>query len=317
LGGPELKPFVVYNPAAGGGRTGREWPHIAALLTGRLGPVDHAASRRAGEIPALVRAALSEGPRLIVAVGGDGTMSDAIDGMFDAGRPVAEGASFGFVSTGTGGDFRRSFGWAGGVEGDVARLATGMTRTIDLGLLGFTNERRETAIRHFHNIASFGVSGSTARAASEATHARLLGAKGLFLFKTVTTLLAYRFQTVRLQVDNHFDETIPIALVAIANGAWFGGGMNVAPQADPSDGLFDVVIVRGDTKLQLIRSLNRLYDGSHTTHPAVRILRGQRVRAAAVDEAASEPVLIETDGEVPGRLPASFELLPGALTLRG
>jgi YegS/Rv2252/BmrU family lipid kinase len=312
-----MNPFVVYNPAAGGGRTGKERPRIAGLLTRRLGPIDYAASRRKGDIAGLVRTALAEGPRLIVAVGGDGTASEAIGGMFDGEKPLVREVSFGFVSTGTGGDFRRSFGWGGVIEGDIARLATGATHTIDLGLLRFTNERGEASTQYFHNIASFGVSGSTARAATEATYARILGPKGLFLFKTVTTLLAYRFQTVRLQVDNHFDETIPIALVAIANGAWFGGGMNVAPQADPSDGLFDVVIVRGDTKLQLIRSLNRLYDGSHTTHPAVRILRGQRVRAAAVDEAASGPVLIETDGEVPGRLPASFELLPGALTLRG
>jgi YegS/Rv2252/BmrU family lipid kinase len=312
-----MKPFVVYNPAAGGGRTGREWPQIAALIVDRLGPIDSAASRRPGEIPGLVRASLAEGPRLVIAIGGDGTMSEAIDGMFDAGKPVSPGATFGFVSTGTGGDFRRSFGWTGAIEGDVARIATGITRTIDLGLLRFTGGGGQASVRHFHNIASFGVSGATARAATEATHARMLGPKGLFLFKTVTTLLAYRFQTVRLQVDNHFDETIPIALVAVANGAWFGGGMNVAPEADPSDGLFDIVIVRGDTKLQLIRSLNRLYDGSHTTHPAVRILRGQRVRAVATEEAATGPVLIETDGEAPGRLPASFELLPGALTLRG
>jgi diacylglycerol kinase family enzyme len=312
-----MKPFVVYNPAAGAGRTGREWPSIAELLGSAIGPFEGAASAAAGDLPGLVRAALSGGPRLIVAVGGDGTISEAIDGMFHDGRPVAEGADFGFVSTGTGGDFRRTFGWSGGIEADVARLAGGAVRVIDLGRLSYVDDGGRSATRHFHNIASFGVSGSTAKAAQSATHARMLGPKGLFLLKTVTTLIAYRFQRVRIMIDNHFDETLPIALVAVANGAWFGGGMNIAPGADPSDSLFEIVIVRGDTKLQLIASLNRLYDGSHVTHPAVRVLRGQRVRAVPVDETVTGPVLLEVDGEAPGRLPASFEVLPGALALRG
>jgi YegS/Rv2252/BmrU family lipid kinase len=312
-----MKPLVVYNPAAGGGATARMWPAIAEGLNGAIGPFEAAASAGIGHAASLVRSALGDGPRLVVAVGGDGTASEAIDGILADGARSAGKPMFGFVATGTGRDFRRSFGWDGGYEADIARIRSGRSRAIDLGRLTHRGEAGRTAVRHFNNVASFGLSGRLVKSVNASSLRSFLRPKQLFKVKSVTTLLGYRFQRVRLEIDDTVNEIMDIAVVAVANGRFFGGGMMIAPDADPADGLLDVIVIRGYGKAQLIRSLNCLYDGSHLTHPAVVAYRGRRIRATPLDEDGTGPVLIDADGEQPGSLPASFEILPGALTLRG
>jgi YegS/Rv2252/BmrU family lipid kinase len=306
-----MKPFVVHNPSAGGGRTGRLWPEIAARLERAIGPFEAAATGRPGEATTLVASALAAGPRLVVAIGGDGTVSEAIDGLAGSGR----GAPFGFVSTGTGRDFRRSFGWSGDWRDDIDRLASDGRRQVDLGRLEFTRSDGAAAQRHFNNVSSFGLSGEIVAAVNGARLSRCLGPKQLFKFKSVTSLLTYRYRRVRIEIDNSVDETLDMAVVAIANGRYFGGGMMVAPMAAIDDGLLEVVVVRGHGKLGLIRSFNLLYAGAHLSHPAISLFRGRRIRATPADAGDPRPILIDADGEQPGRLPATFEILPGALTL--
>ena len=309
--GETPRPLVVCNPAAGGGRSGRDWPAIAAALESGIGPFETAMSTAPREIPGMVRRALEPGPRLVIAVGGDGTTSDVVNGVIGPDGRMADGAAIGIVPTGTGRDLPRSLGWSSDVRDAVARIASGRTRVIDAGRLTSGNH-----VRHFCNIASCGISAAIAEAATNATLARRLGPKKLFLLKTVTTLATYRFRHVRIEIDGSLDRSLDIALVALANGGWFGGGMKVAPGADLTDGLFDIVVVRGDTKLQLIGNLARIYDGSHLAHRAVEVLRGRRVTLTPGDE-SGRPVFIEADGEPAGHLPASFEILPRALVLRG
>jgi YegS/Rv2252/BmrU family lipid kinase len=304
-------PLVVCNPAAGGGRSGRDWPAIAAALESAIGPFETATSAAPREIPGLVRRALATGPRLVIAVGGDGTTSDVVNGVIGPDGRMADGVAIGIVPTGTGRDLPRSLGWSGDIREAVARIASGHTRGIDAGRLTSGNH-----VRHFCNIASCGISAAIAEAATNATLARRLGPRKLFLLKTVTTLAAYRFQRVHIEIDGAAGRSLDIALVALANGGWFGGGMKVAPGADLADGLFDIVVIRGDTRLQLLGNLRSIYDGSHLAHRAVEVLRGRRVTLRPEDD-SGRPVFIEADGEPAGRLPASFEILPKALVLRG
>ena len=121
---------------------------------------------------------------------------------------------------------------------------------------------------------------------------------------------------MRVIVDGEYDEIAPISTVAVANGQYFGGGMHVAPSAAIDDGYFDVVIMGGAPKRQLLADMKLIYTGEHVDNPHVRVLRGRKVVAAPVAETRGRPVLIETDGESAGRLPATFEILPRALNLR-
>jgi diacylglycerol kinase family enzyme len=140
--------------------------------------------------------------------------------------------------------------------------------------------------------------------------------KALFLWHTVRTLLSYRFQEVTVSVDEAEPVAARMALVAVANGPRFGGGMLVAPDARPDDGLLDIVMLAGIGKFRLLRDIGQVYRGAHRNHPAVTILRGRKV-AVLPGEGERAPVLLDIDGESPGRLPATFEILPGALTLAG
>ena len=146
--------------------------------------------------------------------------------------------------------------------------------------------------------------------------AKLFGGPFAFAFHSALGIVGYRGRTVRLIVDDVFDEIATISTVAVANGRYFGGGMQVAPNAKPDDGLFDVVVIRNAKKAQMLADMKLIYTGEHLGNPNVRVIRGRKIVAAPVEENGGRPVLIETDGEGIGQLPATFEILPRALNVR-
>jgi len=308
--------FVVVNPRSGGGRTKREWTNIERALAGAFPQMDIAFTRNRGEATALVRAALNEGHSEIIAVGGDGTINEAINGMFDETGPLSADAVFGFVTSGTGGDFRKTFSIEQGYEAGVARLKDATPHRVDIGRLSCITKTGEPVVRYFINIASFGMSGMIVDSVNRARIAKLFGGSFAFAFHSLMGMLRYRDRAVRIRIDGTFDEITSISTVAVANGQYFGGGMKVAPNAKPNDGAFDVIIMGGGPKSKAAADLKLIYTGEHLNNPAVRAQRGQKIVAVPVAETRGRPVLIEVDGENAGRLPATFEILPKALYLR-
>jgi diacylglycerol kinase (ATP) len=308
--------FVVVNPHSGGGRTRRDWKEIERNLRAAYPLMSVVATRKRGDATALVRAALREGHHEIVAVGGDGTINEAVNGFFDADGPIAPDAVFGFVTSGTGGDFRKTFGIAAGHAAAIARLKTAPVKPVDIGRLSCLSRRGEPVVRYFINIGSFGLSGAVVDSVNRARIAKLFGGSFAFAVHSLAALMRYGERTVRIRVDGDYDEIASISTVAVANGQFFGGGMRVAPNARPDDGLFDVIIMGGTKKSRAMADMKQIYTGDHLKNPAVRALRGARVVAVPVAETRGRPVLIEVDGESAGRLPATFEILPRALNLR-
>lgn len=311
-----MRAFVVVNPHSANGRTARDWPAIERTLRDFYSQlvVVHTEKRR--EATGYVRNALQEGHGEIIAVGGDGTINEAVNGFFDEEGPVAPDAVFSFITSGTGGDFRKTFGIAPDWAAAVARLKEASAVAVDVGRVSCLSERGTPRVRHFINIGSFGLSGAVVDSVNRARIAKLFGGQFAFAFHSALDMLTYRERAVRIRVDNAFDEITAISTVAIANGQYFGGGMRVAPDANPNDGLFDVVLMGSAPRRQAMAELKLLYTGEHVDRPHVRVLRGRRVVAAPVAETKGRPVLIELDGENAGRLPATFEILPGALQLR-
>jgi len=308
--------FIVVNPSSGGGRTARDWPDIERALKAAYPHMTLAVTRGRGDATSLVRNALSEGHHEIVAVGGDGTINEAVNGFFDADGAVISDAVFGFITSGTGGDFRKTFGLEPGYAAAIARLKQAPVHRIDLGKLSCLTLDGKPTVRYFANIASFGLSGAVVNAVNRARFAKLLGGQFAFAFHSALALLTYRDRTVRIRVDGTFDEIASISTVAVANGQFFGGGMHVAPQAIPDDGLFDVIVMGGQPRSRALADMKQIYTGEHLKNPAVRALRGRKIIAVPVAETGGKAVLIEVDGECAGRLPATFELLPKALNLR-
>jgi diacylglycerol kinase (ATP) len=308
--------FVVVNPHAAGGRTGREWPGVEAALRAAYPDMTAVFTDARGQATALVRQALEKGCVEIVAVGGDGTINEAVNGFFDAERTIAPDAVLGFVTSGTGGDFRKTFGVPPGHAAAIARLKEAPVARVDVGRVTCQSSRGEAVVRYFANIASFGLSGAIADAVNRARIAKLLGGQFAFAFHSALAMLSHRDRAVRIRIDGHPDDLATISTVAIANGRFFGGGMHVAPQARPDDGLFDVVILGGAPAVEALRILRLVYSGEHLQNPHVRCMRARTVVAEPDPATRARPVLIEVDGESAGQLPATFNIVPRALNLR-
>ncbi|MBL6852514.1 MAG: diacylglycerol kinase family lipid kinase [Alphaproteobacteria bacterium] len=311
-----MSAFVVVNPRSGNGRTGREWKAISRRLASVYPQMSVGFTTGRGQAMSLVRGALREGFDEIVAVGGDGTINEAVNGMFVPDGPLEPDAVFAFVTSGTGGDFRKSFGIEAGWSAAIDRLKRATVRQIDVGRVQCLSGNGRPTMRHFINIASFGLSGMVIDSVNRASISKMFGGSFAFAFHSVSAMLRYKNTPVRIMVDNKDDEIATISVVAVANGQFFGGGMKVAPDAALDDGLFDVVVMGGAPAGQSLSKMNLIYTGDHIKEAHVRVVRGKHVVVAPVAETAGRPVLVETDGEFAGRLPASFEILPRALNLR-
>ena len=303
-----MKTLVIVNPNSSNGKTGRKWADIREGLQNAVGDFDERFTAGPDNATSIVRDALRDGCERIVVVGGDGTNNEVVNGFFDGDEPINPEAVLGFVPRGTGGDLRKTLGIGSKLTDCLPVLERNNTRTVDLGRTRFEDNTGEQTNRYFINIASFGIGGLVDKKVNESSKA--LGGKASFFIGTFKAMLAYRNKPIRLKVDDHFDETVVVNNIAVANGQYFGGGMWVAPEASPDDGLFDLVILGDFNALDLILQGSTIYKGTHIESPKVRTLRGRHVEASCSDQ-----VLIDMDGEQPGRLPITLDVVPKAIKL--
>jgi YegS/Rv2252/BmrU family lipid kinase len=301
--------LVIANPRSRNGATGRRWRDLERRIRDALGPFEAESTRCPRDAERLAREGARAGVERMLVAGGDGTLSEVVTGLVSAG--LADRVSVGVLPLGTGGDFRRTLGLPRDLDGALARIASGRERMVDAGRARFADAAGASREACFVNVASFGISALVDEIVNRTTKA--LGGTASFLIGAVRAILAYECGDVRLRVDGALVHEGPIVLATAANGRYFGGGMQVAPQARPDDGLLDVVVLSQLPKLALLARLPLVYRGAHLRDPAVRIHRGRVVAA----EAAPGRVGLELDGEPLGCLPATFELLPGALRLLG
>jgi YegS/Rv2252/BmrU family lipid kinase len=312
-----MKTLAVINPRSAGGRTGRDAEQIARRLAEISGPLTVALTSGPLDAARITTRALLEGFERIVAVGGDGTINEVVNGFFHEGEVINPEAELSLLNMGTGGDFRKTFEMGAGLEPSLQRIAEGVARRIDVGCLSFVTPEGQSGKRYFANIASFGLSGEVVDRVNRARLLKRMTGQFAYTWGSLSALMSFRPRPVRLKVDDVFDEVIEISTCAVCNGQFFGGGMRVAPDATPDDGLFDVIIMRAAPLRQTLASMNDIYTGAHVNNPNVRVVRGRSVIATPVAATQGAPVHIEADGESPGRLPAMFEVLPRAITFRG
>jgi YegS/Rv2252/BmrU family lipid kinase len=212
------------------------------------------------------------------------------------------------IPRGTGWDFVRTYGIPRRFDDAVAVARDGYARAIDLGRAHYRSWDGSEADSYFANIASAGMSGAIAKRANEASKA--LGGKASYLWATLTVFARWRNDEVRVAVDGE-TRTGRMHDVVVANGRFFGGGMMICPEAEPDDGLLDVLLIGDLTKRDLLLTLPKTYRGGHLPHPKAELLRG-----ATVQVNAREPLPVELDGEQPGTTPARFDIVPQALRLR-
>jgi len=260
-------------------------------------------SERPGHLSELARQAVREGATRLMVVGGDGSVQEVANGVAGA-----EGVELALLPRGTGWDFSRTFGIPRDLESAVDVALHGDVREIDAGLVTYRTWAGEERQAYFVNVASAGISGAIAQRANETSKA--LGGKVSYYWATVAVFVRWRTGEMRISVDDDVREARMID-VLVANGRFLAGGMMMLPEAEPDDGLFDVLVIGDVTKRDLAFTLPKTYRGKHLPHPRLEVLRGRVVRVAA-----DEPLPIQLDGEQPGTTPARFEIVPGALRLR-
>ncbi|MGB2951855.1 MAG: diacylglycerol kinase family protein [Gaiellaceae bacterium] len=294
--------FLV-NPAAENGAVGRRWPELAqrAAKLGLTG--DALLSERPGHLTELARSVAADGASLLVAVGGDGTVNEVVNGI-----EGASGIELAVLPNGTGWDFVRTYEIPRRFEDAVAVARDGAVRTIDLGRAFYRARDGSAAETYFANIASAGMSGAIAERANRTTKA--LGARLSYLWATFAVFSRWRNCDVTVTVDGK-THSGPMHDVVVANGRYFGGGMMICPEARPDDALFDVLLIGDLTKRDLMLTLPKTYRGKHLPHPKAELLSG-----AEVTVEAERPLPVQLDGEQPGTTPARFAVVPGALRLR-
>ncbi|BDG07096.1 diacylglycerol/lipid kinase family protein [Anaeromyxobacter paludicola] len=301
-----MKPYLIVNPASAGGRTGRHFDRIARAVRRELGDFECAFTKARGDGRNLAVEAVRAGGELVVAVGGDGTASEVIDGLLAGDGP----ATFGYIPRGTGGDLRRTLGWPDDPAGAARVIAAGRSRVCDLGLVELTRPDGSLERRHFANVAGFGISGRVV--ARMERRSGLLPGRLAFMLASARALAGWQDQPVRWRADGGPWREDRVTALSICNGRYFGGGMMVAPEARMDDGLFDVTVWKGLGLGDFALKKSMLYDGTHVRLPNTTRLRARSVEAEPLEGAE---VLLDVDGEQPGRLPARFTILPGALRI--
>lgn len=300
------KPMVlVFNPAAGRRRASKVLGVLEEHLRARDLDYEIEATAAPGDATRITRRCLEAGTRLVVAVGGDGTLNEVVNGMIEDDSAVAPGAAVGVVPAGRSSDFIRTFGIPRMPGHATAHLDGDTSFPIDIGKVTFA--RGEAfATRYFANIAEAGMGALVARRA--AGMPSILGPTSYFFaFWSVLGT----FQPAEVKVDL-MDRTYegPALNVVVANGQFFGGGMKVAPRAAPTDGVLDIQI-QATTKREAVALLPRVYKGEHVPHEHIK--ESKRVKVSVT---AEPPLPVEADGEVLGHTPATFEVLKNAISLK-
>lgn len=304
-----MKTFFVVNPKSANGQTGKRWAEMSAKLGAALGELGHSFTERPMHAAELARKAIDDGYQCIVAVGGDGTVNEVVNGFFRDGRTINGQAALGVLPRGTGGDFRKTFGWELDLDSALARLKTERTEPFDVGRVDFIATDGTPATRYFANIASFGVSGLVDKRVNESSKA--LGGKLSFMLGSMKALMQYKDKKVSIVVDGGAPEEVHVTTLAVGNGRYFGGGMKVCPDAQTADGVFDVTLWSGYGLTDFAFKSKGVYEGTHVKWKGTRCLRCTRLEAKGDEE-----VLLDIDGEQPGRLPCTIRILPSAIRLK-
>ena len=351
-------PLFIINPTCGTRSAGQEIANLLTRVDHLYGQVTVRYTERRGHAVELAFAGVNDGHPLIVAVGGDGTFSEVVNGVLragdeatretaaEAGDEAASGAGpvrgavgpgddgaggedrwgrergpdlppVGLVSIGTGGDFRRTLGIGPGIDGSLEALAAGGERYIDVVRAEFRAPDGAPTRRYFVNVLSAGLGGLVDHYMESMPS--FVGGRAAYYLASLRALAVGKEQRVAMRIEWHGEsreETVPAYLVAICNGRWFGGGMDVAPMALPDDGRLEVITVTAPNKPFIAKRMRSVYAGRHLEVSTVHHFPCERIELRLEDQAAESSFLLDVDGDALGSLPLSVEVVPRRLRVR-
>jgi diacylglycerol kinase (ATP) len=310
-----MLPLVVVNPRSAGGSTREKWAAAASDLRAHFGPFRTVFTKGPGDAIELARKHATDGEEFIIACGGDGTINEVANGILLS----KTNCEMGIFPSGTGGDFRRTIGMPTAPREVARTLRDGETRNVDVGRVTYMDLDGKPAERYFLNESSIGLAPAIierVKGSSSLSWLPLDNVRGRasFALSTLQEVVGLGAIPVRLKMDDGDWSVIHTVNLCIANARYFGGGMMIAPDAKLADGMFDVVNVGDINTAKIILNAYTLYRGTHTALPEVKSKLARRVEVEPAN--ADDRTLISIDGELPGKLPALFEVVPSALRLR-
>jgi len=334
-------PLFIVNPASGTRKAGDEVARLLARVDHLYGEVTVVHTERKGHADDLAHDGAVAGHPLIVAVGGDGTFSEVVNGVLRAAdekaaaaqengaltvattglasdaQTAAAGPTVGLVSIGTGGDFRRSLGMGAGIEASLEVLASGCDRYVDVLRTEFAGIDGAPVSRYVVNVISAGLGGLVDRY-MESTPSFIPGRVGYYAAALRAAAVSTQ-QPVICRIGwqgETREETLPAYLIAVCNGRWFGGGMDVAPMAQLDDARLEVVKVASPTKPYLLRHIKSVYEGRHLEVPSVGHFPCSSIEMHLEDPDAERRYLLDVDGDALGSLPLTVSVAPKRLRVR-
>lgn len=300
--------FIV-NPRAGKGLSSFDWSYLKSIARVRLSHFKLCLTSGIGDGKKLTEEAIKNGATLIVCIGGDGTLNEVINGIMEQDIATRNKTLLGYVPMGTGCDFIKTVK----IHKDPFEALDSIyfrpnISKIDVGRLSFKDNDGNDCYRHFHNITSFGLGGEVNRRVNNST--KRFGPFLSFIWATLVSILKYGEKEVYLKVDSWPTRKFTVLNIAVANGKYHGGGMCVAPNALTDDGLFDITVIRSLNPFKILLNLPKLYNGKIKDVDGVFTFTGKRIEASS-----EQKVLLDVDGEQPGTLPVTIDVIPRAINI--
>jgi diacylglycerol kinase (ATP) len=313
------KVHVIVNPFSARGKTEQRWIAIKEIIKHYFKEYKYIFTEKPRQATEIARDLLKEGFDLIIGVGGDGTLNEITNGYFqqDSHYAINREASLGIIPSGTGSDFIRFMKIPRDFKRSVELIKNSVVKTIDVGKItfNFNSSGEESSSTYFINVSDFGLGAEVVKNLSN----KPSGKRGAFSYYLglLSTIKSYKSQTVRVVIDDGEEIGGRFLIGAVANGRIFGGGMIIAPEAEPDDGYFDLVLVEDMKKFEIIRNSRHLYTGHLDKHPKVIVKRARNIKVYPVEEQGEgQGVNIEYDGEVGKTIPAEFQVIARSVNFR-
>lgn len=303
--------LVVVNPKAGTGKCEKDWPVIRELLINAGFSFISVLTERPFHAIEITRNMVNDmGFIKVIAVGGDGTLNEVVNGIFQQTRFPTTDITLGMITVGTGNDWGRMYSFPMKYEKAIKVLKNQRTFLQDVGKVKYSFETEDKS-RYFINMAGMGYDALVAKKTN------LMKAKGkggtlAYLYNLVTGLFQYENVHLSIIIDDREVVNDKVFSLSIGICKYNGGGMMQLPNAIPDDGLFDVTVIRKTTKMRVVRNIKKLYDGSFVNMPEVDTYTGKHIYITSTPR---HSIFLETDGESLGCSPLDFNLVPRAVKL--
>ncbi len=303
----QYKTFVIINPKSSDGNTGKNINLLTHKLK-KIGEFDYTLTKGKNHATELTINAIKSEYNRIIAIGGDGTFNEVVNGFFYDEKIINNDVTLGLISGGTGADFIRTLEIPSNIDKAINKIVENNVKKIDLGKLISTNDSGEKVTRFFLNASNIGLGGEVVKKVNNSS--KLLGGFASFLIGTVSTAMEFNNKKIKLIYDDeNFIEGV-YSNIIVANGKYCGGGMKFLPDADLSDNLFDILTIGDINKIEFFENILKVYRG---THLKFHKIGAKKSKSLSIE--SEEKIRIETDGEECGFTPAYYQVIPNILNI--